>query len=250
MFDKRAIKHNFSRAASSYDAHAKLQKAVQKKAMELTKSYFPVKATILDLGCGTGTFKAGKNEWDIIGADISYGMCEAAREKNQLVINADAEALPLADESMDCVFSSLLLQWAEKPEIVIKEILRVLKLSGTAIITTFIDGTLGELREAFAELDSAPHVTSFFDTTQILLRVAHNGGFTVKFDEKSHIEEYDDIRTLMRSIKNIGASNKISGRNKGMMTPSQLKKVEQAYKTRDGKFIVTWNVLTIVIAKL
>jgi len=250
MFDNKAIKNSFSKAASSYAEHARLQQKIQKSALTLTKSYFPKKAVVLDLGCGPQTIDEGDNDWRIIGADISYGMCKEARKNNRFIINADAGQLPLADESVDCVFSSLLLQWAAKPELVIAEILRVLKMSGTAIITTFVHGTLEELGEAFSAVDSNQHITPFIETNQLLFKIAHIGGFTLKVVEKRYVESFTDIRSLMKSIKDIGASNKLASRRKGLMTPAQFKKLESSYKQEKGKYPLGWNVLTVVIGKL
>ncbi len=250
MFDRNAIKDAFSKAASSYEDNAKLQHKIRKSALSLTKSYFPKKAVVLDLGCGPYTINEGGNDWKVIGADISYGMCREASKNNRLVINASAEQLPLADESVDCVFSSLLLQWTEKPELVIAEILRVLKMSGTAIITTFVHGSLEELSAAFASVDSNQHISQFIESNQLLFKIAHIGGFTLKVSEKRYVESFDDMRSLMNSIKNIGAANKLSSRRKGMMTPAQFKKIENSYKKEKGKYQLGWNVITVVIGKL
>ncbi len=249
MFDKNAIKESFSRAAIHYDANAKLQETIRKRAITFANNYFPKKTTILDLGCGTAEFGLEKNNWDIIGVDISYGMCAIASAKKVLIINADAMALPFKNDSFECVFSSLALQWVENPEVVIKEILRVLKPDGTAIITTFSHGTLNELEEAFTAVDSEKHISKFIEPSKLSLRVVHIGGLLLEVNEQIYKQSYDNVMSLMRSIKNIGASNKLSSRRKGLMTPSQLVKVEKAYKTENGKISASWNVLTMIIGK-
>lgn len=249
MFDKNAIKNSFSRAAIDYDAHAKLQENIRKKAVSLASSYFPKNPLVLDIGCGTGSLVQEKKSWNIVGVDIAYGMCVLASAKNSQIINADAENLPFADESFDCVFSSLVLQWIDKPEKMIKEILRVLKPEGTAVVTSFVHGTLYELEQAFAAFDSTPHITNFIESSQLLLRVAHIGGLVMNVHEETYIQYYDDVMSLMRSIKNIGASNKLSGRRKGMMTASQLEKVQKTHRREKGKYPANWNVLTMVIGK-
>lgn len=256
MFDRKSIKESFSRAATDYDMHAILQEKIRKQAVSLAVECFPRKATVLDLGCGTAAFAKEKSnldvDWNITSVDIAYGMCKVANARNMkdnLVINADAGALPLNDASFDCVFSSLVLQWVEKPETVIKEILRVLRPDGTAIVTTFVQGTLIELKEAFSAVDAAPHITEFIEPSELLLRVAHIGGMVLEAGEKTHIQYYDDILSLMLSIKNIGAGNKLSNRRKGLMTPSQLAKMQSAYKMKNGKFPASWRVLTMVIGR-
>lgn len=245
-FDKQAIKDSFSRAATDYDANAHFQKIVRNEAEELAYEYFPDNATLLDLGCGTGLLGAEKeNNWKIINLDISYGMCQQSQLKNPYIINASADLLPLKNGSVDGVFSSLMLQWVEKPEAVISEILRVLKPDGVAIITTLTKGTLKELAEAFETVDSSPHISEFVDAGQLLLRIAHAGGVILETHEETHLQELDSVLSLMKSIKQIGAANKNKNRPKGMMTQAKLAKVQNAYVSN----IASWQVLTIVIGK-
>ncbi len=253
MFDRNVIKVNFSKAAVQYDVNAKLQEEIRKHAARLAANYFHNKSTVLDVGCGTGELYQEKSElgvnWKITGVDISYGMCAVANAKENIVINADAGYLPLKDESFDGIFSSLALQWTEKPEDVIKEMLRVLKPQGIAVITTFARGTLSELEDAFKFVDSTPHISKFIEPSQFLLKIVHIGGIIFAAEEQNHMKNYDDVMSLMRSIKNIGASNKLSNRRRGVMTPAQLKKLEQSYKKENDKISASWNVLTMVIGK-
>lgn len=250
MFDQKVIKVDFNQAAERYDKNAKLQETIRRQTAKLATHYFPKKAAVLDIGCGTAEFALENKDWNSIGLDISYGMCKVAAEKKVVVVNADASLLPIKDNSVDAVFSSLAIQWVEDPVAVIKEVLRVLKPQGTAVITTFVEGTLCELGEAFKAVDSKPHISKFVDSEYLLLRTAHIGATVLEVDnEQAYMEYYDDISSLMRSIKNIGASNKLVNRRKGLMTPAQLKKLENAYKTENGKYPVSWNVMTMVIGK-
>lgn len=253
IFNKNSIKEDFGKAASVYDDCAKLQTKIRGKSAVLAAQYFPPKGNILDLGCGTAAFSAEKEvlkaKWNVVGADISYGMCKEAQKKSVKIINADAALLPFKNESFDGVFSSLLLQWIENPEAVIKEILRVLTLDGIAIITTFTEGSLEELKQAFTVIDSSPHVSNFINASQLLLKIAHVGGFIYEAEEETYVENYDSAVSVMHSIKNIGARNKLETKRKGLMTPSQLKKLENAYKRENGKYPITWKVLTIIMGK-
>jgi len=69
--------------------------------------------TILDLPCGAGRFTGRLAEcgFDVIGADISMEMMEVARtgignmDGVDGYVRADAEHLPFADDSVDCVLS-------------------------------------------------------------------------------------------------------------------------------------------------
>jgi SAM-dependent methyltransferase len=69
--------------------------------------------SILDLPCGTGRFTGPLTErgYTVLGGDISREMMQRAREKTNGApslcgfVQADAEALPLRDASLDCVLS-------------------------------------------------------------------------------------------------------------------------------------------------
>ena len=53
---------NFSQAAAQYDQHAKLQEKIRKQAVMLAVDYFPKKAMVLDIGCGTAEFALENKE--------------------------------------------------------------------------------------------------------------------------------------------------------------------------------------------
>ncbi|MEZ5691523.1 MAG: methyltransferase domain-containing protein [Rickettsiales bacterium] len=254
MFDKNYIKADFGSAAASYDEKAQLQKIIRDETISIAETYFPDNSRILDIGCGTAAFydevKKLDNGWWVTGVDIAYGMCKKSAEKGAMVINADAEMLPFADSSFDGVFSSLVMQWVDNPKQFISEILRILKPEGMAVITSFVDGTISELEKAFAEIDSFPHISKFVPSELLLNTVAHLGGVVLEVnDENRYVESYDDVMSVLRSIKNIGAGNKLLNRRKGLMTPRQLEKLKNSYEIEDGKYPLSWNVMTMVFEK-
>src|SRR5947207_1791594 len=163
MFDTAAIKRSFGRAASAYDAQAHLQRRVRQRCIALAKAHWPEEAHILDAGCGTGALvediRVGGIGWQVTGLDLAPGMCGEARKKSNAV-NADAESMPFGDASFDGIFSSLMLQWANHPLAVLHEMRRVTKPQARCVIATLAQGTLHELREAFAMLDESPHVSA------------------------------------------------------------------------------------------
>lgn len=244
MFDARQIRDDFSRAASQYDEHAQLQQQVRARLLETAREYLAPRSGVLDLGCGTGALAREMPNWNVVCADAAFGMC-----KQSGAVNALADALPFADEAFDGVFSSLMLQWVANPQVVFSEVLRVLKPTGFAMMSTFAHGTLAELAQAFSAVDDAPHVSSFVDPAVLLLQVAHAGGVVLETYEYTHIGYFDDVNALVRSMKVIGAGNKNSARKKGLMTPAVWRRVQEAYPKTDGKIGASWRVLTMVIGR-
>jgi len=104
-------------------------------------------ATILDIGCGTGTMTVWiKQQFPgarVIGLDLDPAILEMARNKatrsgvNVEFLEADAADIPLPAGSSDCVFSSLFFHHLlpDKKIEVLGEILRVLKDGGEVHIS-------------------------------------------------------------------------------------------------------------------
>jgi ubiquinone/menaquinone biosynthesis C-methylase UbiE len=104
----------------------------------------PEKATILELGTGTGGFmgaalKAGRNA---VGVDIASRWLVVARKRlaemgfhsSATLYPACAEKLPWPDNTFDSVVADSLLEHLEKPESAFKEMFRVTKPGGTILI--------------------------------------------------------------------------------------------------------------------
>jgi len=99
-------------------------------------------STVLEIGCGRGFYlKAMQNIRSIkkiIGIDANQQYIEIAKEncsKSVNIIQAKAENIPVKDNSIECVIISEVLEHVENDEVVLKEILRVLKPKGRLIVT-------------------------------------------------------------------------------------------------------------------
>ncbi|HOJ76963.1 MAG TPA: methyltransferase domain-containing protein [Bacillota bacterium] len=99
---------------------------------------------VADIGTGTGYLahtlaQYAKKVWAL---DSSPAMLEVARKdflshnlNNVILIEGDAHDLPLNDNSQDLVYANLLLHHILEPSLAIKEMFRVVKPDGKAIIT-------------------------------------------------------------------------------------------------------------------
>jgi malonyl-CoA O-methyltransferase len=256
MYDRRKVQADFGNAASVYDDKAILQKQILLEALDMAAIKWPASGFIADIGSGTGMLpRMARNRgyaWEIIGADMAYGMCAFAASKGFAAVNSDAENLPFKNDMFDGVFSSLMLQWANNPKAAFAEMHRILKPGGYAVITTFTQGTLKELQASFKAVDGQTH-TSHFRNMMEWGADASAAGFAIKqMQEKTHTEYYDNTRGITQNLKAIGAKHKPSAEKSGSLTKAQFAQFEEEYQTRfntDKGLPVTWKVLTLVLYK-
>jgi malonyl-CoA O-methyltransferase len=158
------IAKSFGAASESYDISARLQRYTGKHLMP----WLPNKAAlaVLDLGCGTGFFTEilAEKYQQVIGLDISTKMLAFAKQNrcNKISwLEGDTYALPLIDNSIDIIYSNLMIQWCNPIQPVLDEIFRVLKPGGIFVFSTLVEGTLQELKSSWAQVDNEQHVIAF-----------------------------------------------------------------------------------------
>ena len=258
--DKKQVRQAFSKAAAHYDASAVLQREVCTRMLERLDYIKLQPSRILDAGSGTGfgTRQLGERykNADIVALDFAMGMLQAARGTSgwwqklfsatqQRFLCADVEALPLAVNSIDMVWSNLTLQWCNDLPATIKGLHRVIKNDGLLMFSTFGPDTLKELRSAFAGVDGYNHFNRFTDMHDIgdMLVAA---GFADPVMEMEKITlTYNDVKAVMQDLRSIGAHNATEGRSQGMMGKAKWARLAQNYETlrRDGKLPATFEIV-------
>ena len=239
--DSQQVRQAFNNAAKDYEEHALLQKTVVDRLIESFDQIKINPTVILDLGSGLGygarQLKQQFKKAHIFQADISEEMLRGARRNKSKFFSKDhffcanAEQIALADESVDLVFSSLMLQWSNDPDLVFNEIHRVLKPNGVFVFTTFGPDTLKELRESWQQVDNSIHVNAFTDMHDIGDALIRNRLDAPVLSIENIVLTYDDCKQLMRDLKSIGAHNVNQGRRKTLTGKDRLQKVIQHYET-------------------
>ena len=106
------------------------------KYLSYFKHYVNSARVIVDVGCGAGAFSkalaCGKRL--VIALDIEEGLLKEVQKPYIERVCADAHHIPLREGSVDCVLTLSLLEHLEKPEKCVKELYRVLRHGGIAII--------------------------------------------------------------------------------------------------------------------
>jgi SAM-dependent methyltransferase len=107
-----------------------------------------------DVGCGNGRYIAALRaaRAQVIGVDLSVGMLDGVPGPRSGLVVADAESLPLADTSLDAVLMMHMLYHVPDPERAVKEVARVLRTNGRALVATNGSQHLGEMNALWLPL--------------------------------------------------------------------------------------------------
>lgn len=250
------VRRSFGDAGDQYDAVAVLQKEVRERLLERLALFNFQPAVVLDLGCGTAHSSSvlykHYPQARIIALDAALGMLQHASKSRSWLgrklyqrVCADAYQLPLKANSIDLVFSNLMLQWCDPPDAVFAEIRRVLKADGVFIFSTFGPDTLRELRTAWQGVDDHTHVNRFIDMHDIGDAMMRAGLAEPVLDIERFTLTYSDVMTLMRELKSIGAHNVTQGRRHGLTGKDALKQMIASYELNrdDGVLPATYEVV-------
>ncbi len=195
---------------------------------------------IVDLGCGTGAgataLRRRYPRARVIGVDISYAMARAARRAQRFwqryeCLCADASALPLAAESVDLVFSSLMLQHCGDPAFPFAEVQRVLRPGGLLLFATLGPGSLPELREAWTSADESPHLRELADMPRLAAAATHAGLAEPVMDRDQRVTHYAQVADLMQELRADGAGRGLAAGRRALTGRGRWRVMVERYET-------------------
>lgn len=264
--DKARARASFGRAADTYDAAAILQKQVREEMLSRLDLVKLNPHTILDAGCGTGLASHALQKRfansQVVSLDFALPMLQKTRKTNpnkglmgqvkslfggtkQNLLCADIEALPLANASVGLVWSNLAIQWCNDLDAALQEFHRVLQPEGLLMFSTFGPDTLKELRVATSTQNGVTSVSRFLDMHDIGDAMVRAGFSAPVLDVEGFTLTYDDVKSVMRDLKNIGAHNATDGRARGLLGRGFLQNLETNYEQFrvNGKLPATFEVV-------
>lgn len=261
---KQQVASQFNRAAKTYDGAARIQHF---SALELAQqlqlihdaNHSVTEGTWLDLGCGTGfavptLIRQGAKQ--VVGADLAHSMCLASEEKLRnlpfISVTCDAENLPFAKDSFDCIYSNLMIQWSEQLTDLFYEAQRVLKPGGLFAFATLGPRTMFELKQAWQQVDPYTHVNQFDNKSDLAL--ACEEFFDIEsIQQQDVVQHHPSLTSLLKELKAIGATNVNSGRRPGLGGRERLRKLEQAYRqqsvTDNDSLPLTYDLIWVIARK-
>jgi ArsR family transcriptional regulator len=134
---------------------------------EALLSLLPPGTIVADLGCGTGPVAARLAPFvkQVIGVDNSAAMLKAARKRigdapNIDLRRGDLSAIPIEDASVDAALLILALTYVADPDLALRELSRILKPHGRAVIVDLLPHDredfrrqMGQTRPGFDPVD-------------------------------------------------------------------------------------------------
>ncbi|AKH20686.1 malonyl-ACP O-methyltransferase BioC [Sedimenticola thiotaurini] len=238
--DKQQARMAFSRAAERYDQVAVLQREIGQRMLERLDVVRLQPQVILDIGAGTGVATAALaqryRKSRVLALDFALPMLLQARKRGSWLrkprcICGDLEQLPLADQSVDLIYSNAAIQWSNDLDGTFAEFRRVLRPGGLLMFTTFGPDTLSELRAAWAAVDNGSHVSTFMDMHDVGDALLRAGLADPVMDVDRLTLTYEKVTGLMKDLKILGAHNVNSDRQRGLTGKGRLQAMQNAYET-------------------
>ena len=240
------IRNTFNSASSNYNDNAFLQNEIANRLAEKLKVISIKPQTIIDLGSGTGFLseKTAKIFPNSILVCVDFAQQSLLENSQNLKVCANAYKLPFASNSVDFIFSNLMMQWCPDLTTLFNECFRVLKPQGLFLFTTFGPDTLKELKRSWSVVDSSAHVNNFIDMHDIGDQMLQSGFQSPIMEMENITLTYEKVVDLMHDLKAIGAQN-VANRSKALTGKTKFKKMIEMYENyrEDGKLPATYEVI-------
>jgi len=255
--NKQAVADSFSKAASHYDQFAQLQRDIGQQLFD----NIDIKKTnnIVDLGCGTGYFSeklvAKFPQSAVTCFDLSEVMLAQVKKRhiaNVCYQQGDIDQLPFTQNSLDLIYSNLVVQWSSDLAHCLGQIKNSLKQGGKAYLSTLLFGSLNELTQAWKSVDQYPHTNSFLDLQTVQKNVAQLGFSEMQLRTETRTLHYENVIEVMRALKGIGACHVHDHQPVQVNGKKLLKQLEagyQPYKNENGLLNLTYQVCYIEVTK-
>lgn len=240
-YDLRRLRRIFDRRASTFDDVAFLPREIAQRMRERLDYIKVTPARVLDAGCGMGADLPGLRERfaeaSVLGLDASSAMLaralvaelaeseanagwrrflpatlgKAFGARGPQLAQADFGALPFAAGAFDMIWSNLALHWHSRPDLVMPEWSRTLKVNGLMMFSTLGPDTLRELTGAYASAEKAlgvapqRHIIEFVDMHDLGDMLVESGFEIPVMDQEVITITYKSPDSLLNDVRRWGA---------------------------------------------
>lgn len=218
--DRRAARRRFERAAKTYPKFSRLESEVARRMVERLEYIRLAPRRILDAGSGPPRRDLRRTYPRALSIALDFSLAMLPRPgwlaglvgARELAVCADLARLPLAEGSVDLVWSNMALHWLTDPMPAFREFRRVLAPGGLVMFSTLGPDSLQELRRAAGE----KRVHAFIDMHDLgdmLLAV----GFSAPVMDMERLTlEYRDADGLLADLRGSGQVSARADRPRGL----------------------------------
>lgn len=268
-FRKNRIRHAFDRVASSLSGNDFLYREMARRMSERLDMVRLAPQCILDAGCGLGADRLTLAQrypdalW--LGVDHSLSMLHAGaatdraatgflqrllspvRQSRALRVAGDLNALPLAAQQVDLVWSNAALHWLDDLPGAMQEFNRVLRVGGLLMFSLFGPDTLKELRvavQATAAAADAGRVQTFVDMHDVGDMLVHGGFSDPVMDMETLTLTYADPWQALKELKAGGSCDATYFAGQGLTHRQFWSRVIDHWpRNRDGRYTLTFELV-------
>jgi SAM-dependent methyltransferase len=254
VFDRAAVRRNLRRAQKLGPATFLIDRAAEDLCDRLSAVLRRFELAV-DLASPTDAVRRRLRGTDLVSTLIAVMELASAGvpARDDLTIIADAEALPLREDSLDLVVSALALQFINDLPGTFVQVRRALKPDGLFLAALVGGDSLTELRQAFAaaeaelEHGASPHVAPFADVRAIGM-LLQRAGFALPVTDVERVSvRYASPFALMQDLRRMGAANALAERRRTPLRRGTLLRTAEIYAERfcdpDGRVRATFDIV-------
>ena len=225
------MRADFARAAATYDGAAVLARETGRRLGERLSLTRLAPRRIADIGCATGD---GARDLamrypgaHVLAVDFARPMLSAVRAREPWLrrlrglgpqpVQADCRQLPLADGSVDLVWSNLVLHWLDDPQPALAELHRVLAIGGLLTFAVFGPDTAKEWHAATSNYSGGgtahgrPPARRLMDMHDWGDLLAQTGFADPVMDRDDIVLSYGSGRQMLADQRHLGVRNALFG---------------------------------------
>jgi malonyl-CoA O-methyltransferase len=258
------VQRQFDGRAARFEAASAVVREVGRRLFERLDDIRHDALAVLDLGCGSGEQRdallARFADATWIGVDLSYAMLARGHPEQSLMTRwlplslrarshalracANADQLPLAEGSIDCVFSNLMLNWHPAPQRVFPEMARVLREGGLLLFSSLGPDTLRELRQACGAAMPQAQPMPFVDMHDLGDMMLEAGFASPVTDSETIRLTYASARELLAEVRGLGG-NPRDDRPRALPSGRQARRLLaelESQRDADGRIGLTFEI--------
>lgn len=237
MLNARHIRRRFDRVAGTFGAADFVHATTRDGLLQRIEPLLVDAATVVDLGCANGGASGQLHKRfpkaKLLAVDFAHNMLLEARSRKSWFaksrfLQADARALPFANEAVDVVFSNQLLPWIADPNQVFIEVARVLRKGGVFAFATLGPDSLLEISRAWRQVDDGLHVSRFPDMHNLGDGLVSSGLRDPVLDVDRLTVSYESSDAMLADLSAAGARNSLQDRSRSLTGKQKFRGMQAA----------------------